>query len=128
MAVCNKQPHFLRLASLARVAREFGARTVAVSALDNLFKLTVKYQQVNPSEPFLASSERFDRLDPKEDIGDWVVCSVLEELERNASFSSFYTGQSARQRLQIIRNLGFGSPEMDRRLALVEQRFFGRIN
>ena len=122
-SVCNAQPEFLRLASLARVAREFGARMVAVRALDNLFQLAVKYQQVNLSEPFLASSERFDSLDPKEAIGNWVVCSTLEELERSASFSSFYTGQAARQRLEAIRNLGFGSPEMARRLALVEQRF-----
>lgn len=128
MAVCNKQPNFLRLASLARVAREFGARVVAVSALDNLFQLAAKYQQVNPREPFLASSERFDRLDPKEAIGNWVVCSTLEELERNASFSSFYTGQAARRRLETIHQLGFGSPEMARRLALVKQLFFGETD
>jgi protein O-GlcNAc transferase len=127
-AVCDAQADFLRLASLARVAREFGAREVAVKALNNLLHLAAKHQQVNPSEPFLASSERFDGLDPKEAIGNWVVCSTLEEMERNASFSSFQTGQAARQRLEIIRNLGFGSPEMARRLALVEQRFLGRTN
>jgi hypothetical protein len=85
----------------------------------------VKHQQVNPGEPFLASSERFDGIDPKDAIGNWVVCSTLEELERNASFSSFYTGQASKQRLEIIRNLGFGSQEMARRLALVQQRFVG---
>jgi protein O-GlcNAc transferase len=124
-AVWSAQPEFLRLASLARVAREFGAREVAVTALANLFQIAVKYQKVNPNEPFLAVSEHFGSLDPKEAIGNWVVCSVLEELERSASFSSFYSDPSARQRLETIRNLGFGSPEMARRLALVEQRFFG---
>lgn len=126
--VCNKQPEYLRLVSQARVAREFGARAVAVLALDDLIQRAVKFQQVNPSEPFLASCERFDSLDPKDAIGNWVVCSTLEELERNASFSSFYTGQAAKQRLEYIRNLGFGSPEMARRLTLVEQRFFGTSN
>lgn len=121
--VCVEQPRFLRLASLARVAREFGARMVAVRALDNLYQRAMKRRQINPSEPFLAGSERFESLDPKEAIGNWVVCSTLEELERNASWSSFYTGQRARQRLNVIRNLGFGSPEMARRLALVEQRY-----
>jgi FkbM family methyltransferase len=124
-AACDTQPGFLRLVSLARVAREFGARMVAVRALDNAFQLAVKHQQVNPGEPFLASSERFDSLDPRDAIGNWVIGSILEELERNASFSSFYTGQAARQRLEMIRTLGFGSPEMARRLALVEQRFPG---
>jgi FkbM family methyltransferase len=123
--VCNERPEFLRLASLARVAREFGARAIAVKALDNLFQLTVQHQRVNPGEPFLACSERFDSLDPDGSIADWVVCSILEELERSYSFSSFYTGLAAKQRLEIIRNLGFGSPEMSRRLALIEQRFSG---
>ena len=127
-AVCNRRPEYLRLLSLARVALEFGARVVAVRALDNVFQLAVKDKRVNPSEPFLAGSERFDSVDPKEAIGNWVVCSTLEELERNVSFSSFYTGQAARQRLEFIRNLGFGSPEMARRLTLVQQRFFGTTN
>jgi len=123
--VCAARPEFLRYASLARVAREFGARSVAVTALGKLFQLAMTYHQVNPFEPFLAASERFDNLDPEEVMGNWVVCSILEELERNASFSSFYSGSSSRQRLELIRDLGFGSPEMARRLSLVEQRFIG---
>jgi hypothetical protein len=126
--VCSAKPEFLRLASLARIAREFGARAVAVNALDNLFQVAMKHKQVDPSEPFLATNERFDSLDPKDALGNWVVCSTLEELEMSASFSSFYTGQAARPRLELIRHLGFGSPEMARRLALVEKRFLGTTN
>ena len=127
-SVCNGQTAFLRLLSLARVAREFGHRMVAVKALGDLCQLAMKHQSVNPGEPFLASSERFDSLDPKDSMGNWALCSILEELERNSSFSSFYSGQAAKQRLEIIRNLGFGSPEMARRLALVERRFSGATN
>jgi FkbM family methyltransferase len=126
-AVCHAQAGFLRLASLARVAREFGARSAAVSALGNLFQLAAKDQQIDPSEPFLASSPRFDAVDPKDALSNWVVGSNLEALESNAAFSSYYTGQASRQRLEAIRSLGFGSAEMARRLALVEQRFPGTV-
>ena len=122
-AACAREPGFLRLASLARVAQAFGARTIAVEALDTQLKRVTQDRQVHPDEPFLASSEHYDHLDPGTGIDNWVLCSILEGLERNSAFSSFYTGQAARQRLRAIGQLGFGSPEMARRLALLEQRY-----
>ena len=52
-----------------------------------------------------------------------MLAAAIEELERLCAFSSFYTGPSARQRLELIQNLGFGSDEMKRRLHLVQTRF-----
>lgn len=122
-ALCERQPSHLRLASLARVARDYGARSLAVKALARLSDLIFRNKQIDPSEPFLAPGERFDSIPPGEALGKWIVSAILEELERIGSFSSFYTGISARQRLQVICNLGFGSAEMQRRLSLLCQRF-----
>lgn len=124
--LCERQRSHLRLASLARVAREFGARTVAAGALAELNNTIVRNKQVDPSEPFLAPSERFESIPPGEAVGNWALAAVMEELERAVSFSSFYTGVSARQRLEAIRDLGFGSAEMQRRLSLLQQRFGAR--
>ncbi len=122
-AICNADPKFLRYASLARIAREFGSRVVALSALSSLFDLAKKSKQINPTEPFLATSERFDTVDPKSAMGSWIACSILEEIEKSSSYSSFYTGLSALQRLKAIQLSNFGSPEMVRRLALIQERF-----
>ena len=54
--------------------------------------------------------------------GNWVFAAVLEALERLSGYSSFFTGPSALQRLELIQQLGFASPEMQRRLSLVKQR------
>jgi len=121
--LCEKQPDFLRLSSLARVARDYGARQVAVNALGMLCNTIFQKRQVNPIEPFLAPGERFDTLPPGQLMAEWVAAAALEELERNQSFSSFYTPQISLDRLQIIRDLGFGSAEMKRRLDLVQRRF-----
>ncbi len=121
--LCETQPANLRLASLARVARDYGARSLAVKALNQLCNTFFKLRQINPSEPFLAPGERFDSVSPRNDIGNWIVTAALEEIERNGAYSSFYTGTSARQRLEIIRDLGFGSAEMNRRLNLIQLRF-----
>ena len=124
-SVCQKRPERLRLASLARVAHEYGARSVAVSALQQLATSIFQKNQIDVSEPFLAPGERFDSIPPGDSVSNWILASVLEQLERLMSYSSFYTGNAARQRLEIIRSLGFASPEMDRRLHLVQTRFGG---
>jgi protein O-GlcNAc transferase len=121
--LCDSQPSHLRLASLARVARAFGARSLAVSALQQLANAIFEHGQIDPGEPFLVPGERFDAIPPGDGIGNWVLAAVLEETERLGSFSSFYTGVSAQQRLEMIRDLGFGSSEMARRLRLLQNRF-----
>ena len=121
--LCKRQPSNLRLASLSRVARDYGARMLAVNALNQLSNIIFQHNQVDLSEPFLAPGERFDSIPPGNAIGNWIMAAVLEENERLGSFSSFYTGVSAQQRLEIIRTLGFGSAEMERRLSLLQKRF-----
>jgi FkbM family methyltransferase len=122
-SLCERQPSYMRLASLARVARDFGARSIAINALKHLSNDIIENGQANLWEPFLAPGERFDSVPTGEAIGNWALASVLEEFERLASFSSFYTGISAQQRLEMIRDLGFGSAEMNRRLRLLKKRF-----
>lgn len=122
-ALCERDPAHMRLASLARVAQEYGARSLAVKALQQLNNAIYEHNRVDPSEPFLTPNKRFDTIPPGDNYGDWVLASILEEFERLGHFSSFYTGRSARERLETIRKLGFGSTEMERRLVLLRQRF-----
>jgi FkbM family methyltransferase len=121
-SVCERRPDHLRLASLARVAADYGARSAAISALQRLAAAILQKVPIHLSEPFLAPAERFDSIAPGEAIANWVLASVLEQLERLIAFSSFYSGNSARQRLELISSLGFASPEMDRRLRLLQSR------
>jgi protein O-GlcNAc transferase len=121
-ALCEREPSRLRLASLARVAHDFGERAVVVNALTRLVESIRLTGVVDPNEPFLAPLERFDSIAPGEALGNWILGAALEQLERRESFSSFYVGPSARDRLEAIHALGFGSPDMERRLELVRLR------
>jgi FkbM family methyltransferase len=118
-ALCEREPVRLRLASLARVANDYGERAVAVNALTRLVESIRQTGAVDPNEPFLAPLEQFDSIAPGETVGNWILGAVLEQLERRERFSSFYAGPSALERLEVIDTLGFGSPEMGRRLELV---------
>jgi len=121
--LCENHPENLRLASFARVARDYGARLLAVNALSQLRNSIKQQKRVNLNEPFLAPSERFDFVPTGNSIENWLLAAVLEQLERLSSFSSYYTAGATLQRLINIRALGFGSAEMERRLSLLQKRF-----
>lgn len=122
--VCEQDSSYLRLASFARVAADYGARHLAVHALQTLSSAIEKLKWMDPSEPFLVPCARFEKLDVQEEtFANWVMSATLEALECLNSFSSFYSGMSARQRLETIRKLGFGDEHMQRRLHLVKKRF-----
>jgi len=110
----------LRLASLARVAHDYGARVVSVNAL-RLSLEYIRHTGVDPNEPFLPPPERFDSIPCAEPI-PWLVAAVLEQLEKREHYSTFYVGAAALERLEDIHAPGFGSPEMERRLSLVRLR------
>lgn len=122
-AVCASDPSHLRLASLARVARDHGDRQLSVTALQRLAAELIKDNHVELDEPFLAPADRFDHIAPGQPMGNWVLAAVLEELEKLLTFSSFYTGIAAIDRLKIIESLGYPSMEMRRRLKMVQDRF-----
>lgn len=120
---CQHEPTHGRLASLGRVAREIGARDVAIEALGVLVKYLTMDSHPDLSEPFLPADSRFDDLSPGDATEKWFVAGALEALERAEAYSSYYSGASRRNRLRVIADLGFASPEMLRRLELVNARF-----
>ncbi len=118
--LCATAPSRLRLSSLARIARECGHRTVAIHALVQLSRRLLTEGAPDLGEPFLPPGERFDTVAPGADPGRWVLAAVLEELERLNAWSSYF--QPSLERLRLIRDLGFASEEMLRRLTLVQAR------
>ena len=121
--LCQGQPPSPRFSSVARIARAYGARIIAVDALSRLFEQLSKDKSVDPGEPFLAPGSRFDTIAPRGDILEWISAAVLEELERLAHFTSFFAADASRARLETIASLGYESEEMRRRLQLVRARF-----
>lgn len=123
-SLCASNPSRLRLASLARVAATYGERGLAVEALSRLADAILAQKTADPAEPFLSASSRYESLAMTQpQVGNWVFSAILEEIERLSAFSSFYAGTSGKQRLEILCNLGFASPEIFRRLQLIKQRF-----
>jgi FkbM family methyltransferase len=122
-ALCESNSAHLRLSSLARVAADFGERVVAVQALDRLCQTISEKLSVDISEPFLVPNSDFDTIAPSDNMGTWCYAAILEQIEKIGSFSSFYTGRSAQQRLEFICNMGLNREEMSRRLSLIHKRF-----
>ncbi len=117
---CQHHPHLLRLASLARLARDLGSRKLATASLELLLGDLAVREQIHPGEPFLSPSPRFDALDPGDDAEAWFLASLLESLEELGAYSSFTTMEASRQRVKALEKLGWLSEAMQRRQHALE--------
>jgi hypothetical protein len=61
-------------------------------------------------------------LPPGDSPANWLGAAALQEQERLETFSSIYSVEASRDRLEMIASLGFASEEMTRRLALLNRR------
>jgi len=117
------QANFPRLLSLCRMLIEVGRREVALDLLNQVCALIHKGMSCELIEPCLALDQAFSQKQPGEKQGDWSVAMVLEKREQLRSFSNYFTGAESLATLKEIFALGFGSDELARRIALIEQRF-----
>lgn len=122
LELCDHAPTLSRLITLSRIASEFGERGIALNALTQALSFVLK-GEASLDEPFLATSVRFESLDPQNRITNWLVASLSEQMEKLQFYSSYYSRQNNFQRLLAIRNTGFQSEEMDRRIQLIKSRF-----
>ena len=114
-------PHLPRLCSLARVAAEFGQRGAAVSALNQLRELLQKGGSFDLDEPFLPADPRFDLLAPAGRLADWVICSVIETLDKLSRYSSYFGPDQSGLLLDTIARRAFIGEAALRRLELVKR-------
>jgi SAM-dependent methyltransferase len=64
-----------------------------------------------------------DGLDPAGREPEWLLAVALTTMELTGTYSGYFSGLSALPRLERIRDLGYVSPEIGRRLDLVVRRF-----
>ncbi|MFN5119692.1 MAG: FkbM family methyltransferase, partial [Cyanobacteriota bacterium] len=125
--LCQEAPNATNLAALARVAAAYGARALAVAALDALVQSMQMAQlcgePVDVASPLLSPSPRFDAIPIQDSPEDWLLAAALESLEKLSSYSSFYSPEQSQDRLKSLSALGYASDEMLNRLALIQKRF-----
>lgn len=112
-----------RLQTLSRVLSELGFRYMALQILNLLIETFKSEQRPNLSEPFLPVSPMFDCQDPGDDIERWCLTSVLEQREVTQAFSSYFTGRSSLDNLEMLNTFGSQAPQMSRRLQLIKMRY-----
>jgi FkbM family methyltransferase len=128
-AQCGPQVPASRWATLARLALELGVRQQAVAAAQQLLEaLSGPAADSTPNqdlleEPFLPPHPALDGLDMAGREREWLLAAALTTVELASTHSGYFSGRAALPRLEKIRELGFESPEIGRRLELLSQRF-----
>jgi len=116
-----KKDTLSRCVTLARLAYELGERVSAVEALRGALPRIPAESHRLLAEPFLAPSSRHEqiRIDAPD---EWLFSAAGEQLERLGAYSSFLTGTSSLGLLDVLVQVPFCSPEMERRRQLIRMR------
>ncbi len=119
--LCEVQaPEFARCATFARILLDLGCRALAFKTLGRLLQTYEKHRRLDLAEPFLPPLASYDRLPPRDALGSWLIAAVTEAMETSI-YSSFYGRSQSIHRLEALRDLGYASPTMLKRLAMVKQ-------
>ena len=111
-----------RVMTVARLAAALGQRAIALEWLEAAIQVVLA-GKARMTEPFLPACPRFDGVDPGSRPGPWTLACLLEQREKLRAPSSYFSRQapSTKATLETIAGLGFQSPEMASRLALVSR-------
>jgi FkbM family methyltransferase len=115
-SAARRKPTPERLSTLARVAWESGARGESVAVLQQ----SLRSGQAKAGEPFWPPCARFDHVDAKGEVANWLSVAIAEQHEKARSFSSAFTGASPK--LTWLCDQAFSSAEMQRRGVLTAAR------
>jgi FkbM family methyltransferase len=106
-----------RLFTLVRIAREAGARSIAVRGLQSIIQ-ALNEGRHNLDEPCWPALERYDSLVPNGGVGDWLTASAAEALVVSSHFSGYFSGPTALSVLDWLHACAFASAPMERRREL----------
>jgi FkbM family methyltransferase len=113
-----------RLNTYARVLVAAGARWRGMEALFQCLQELESGKPLGSEEPFLPACPRFEQIIPT-NLAEWFAAAALEQLEFKAVWSSYYAPRDCIQRVQRIFELGFGTPELERRARMSQARLHG---
>jgi FkbM family methyltransferase len=117
----RRSASFARLYTLARVAHEAGARTIALEALGAIFQCAA-VAEVSLEEPCWPALPRYDAIDPDGETGAWLTASAAEAHVRASGFSGYFTGPQALPMLDWLHASRYASAPMERRRQLLRIR------
>jgi len=111
-----------RRLSYSRVAAELGWRNAAADCLRLAIERMKQGEAKALQEPFIAPSERYERMTTSTAPAAWLNCAIVEQYEKLRHYSSAYVGKTSLELLDPIGNLPYRSAEVDRRRQLVRRR------
>lgn len=121
--ICRPACPASRWATLARVALALGHREQAIQAISTMLQTMGSGGELGLDEPFLCPEKEFELIDPAGRLEAWLEAAGLAALEQHGSYSGFYTGQSARDRLERLNSLNFPTNSLQNRQRLLDRRF-----
>ncbi len=110
-----------QVATHARIAIEGGLRARAVHLLVGAISSNDGVAKLEPALPFLPAVARYDNVNPKGRLNEWLISSVIEQWVKSHAYSSYFTALKALPALKRLKAMGFIDKQSKKRLDLLAQ-------
>jgi hypothetical protein len=122
-ALLQEHPNLPRLVSLCRVMFEQGKREQTVALLNQICDLLEAGMSWALNEPMLALSDSDAGYPGAGADAKWVLAMILAQRENWRAFSTYFTEKEALPALLEVRQLGYASAAVQRKIDLITARF-----
>lgn len=127
LMLCQVNASVPKLLTLARILVDIGEREQAAQVLQRLVGHFEADGDIALLEPFLPLSEYHGRLEPNGHLAQWLLASILEQLEKWRTFTSFFGGEESLAFTESVLATGFASPEIIKRHEVILARNRARV-
>lgn len=121
-ALLHEHANLARLVSLCRIMIELGKREMTVGILNQICELLDAGMSWALDEPLLALSDDDAKVPGAAADSKWVLAMVLAQRENWRAFSTYFTGQESLPALLEVRELGYASAAIERKIGLITAR------
>lgn len=123
MSLFTEAPTVSILLTMVRISKALGKRHQASTLLYELLTILENSPITELTEPFLVPSEQFEHEPVSTTLNDWLYACALQEYIRLHVHTSYYYDRESLQLLESVSNLPYHSPDIDKKVQLLKQRF-----
>jgi len=114
------EKNIVRLTTFSRIAFDAGECSFGVKILSYLINLYIDNTNFMVNELLLPASPRYDNIEPRGRINEWLLSSILEQYIEKHAYSTYFSEGETSYLFNKLTLWGYMNEDMQRRFQLVK--------